>query len=132
VEDQRDDQSGIGADTAPAEAVLVKASTVEIDLQPVRRTGPQRRAGDRVGQRDPLSDQAVWALSGGSGHDQLGAADDLDQQCPCRHQRAPRLATSPRMTSTSVVPATAWVISVVARSAATLRASSSPLAVAPV
>ena len=70
---------------------MVKARAVELDLQAVRRARAQRRAGDRVGQRDPLSDQTRRPVSGRGGDDELAAVDDLDQQCPCRHQRAPAL-----------------------------------------
>lgn len=91
VKDERNDQAGIRADSEAAETVLVKASAVEIDLQAVRRAREQRRAGDRISEDDPRSEQTRGSVSGRSGDDELGAIHDLDQQCLCRHRRPPAL-----------------------------------------
>lgn len=67
AEHERDDESCIGPDAVSPETVLVKASAVELHLQPLRRACAQRSAGDRVGQPNPLSDQTRRAVPSRSG-----------------------------------------------------------------
>src|ERR1035441_2391986 len=73
VEDERNDQTRVGADTEPAETVLIKTRAVEIHLQALRSPCTQRSAGDRVSHGDSLSDQTRRPTSGCRGNHELAA-----------------------------------------------------------
>ena len=71
--------------------MLLEARAVELLLEPLRLARAQRRARDRVLERDPRADQAVGKLAR-SGRDlELRPAHELDQHGARRDERAAAL-----------------------------------------
>ncbi len=91
AEDERHDEPALAADAEPADPVLLETRAVELLLEPLRPARAQRRARDRVLERDPGADQAVGKLAR-SGRDlQLRPAHELDQDGARRDERAAAL-----------------------------------------